>query len=110
MKITFNKLNIEPDTWLPFQIYFIGNINKGYKLYISDENAVPSLVQSPIQILTTVERNSLSLTLGSFNKGVLVSDSTLNTLFVWSGTEWISNSSQVIGGSSSGNSYFPGGW
>jgi hypothetical protein len=38
--------------------------------------------------LTTAERTTLGSTLGTTNKGLTVYDTTIQTLFIWDGTQW----------------------
>lgn len=38
---------------------------------------------------TTVQRESLALALTTADEGLLAYDSTIKTLFIWSGTEWL---------------------
>lgn len=60
-----------------------------------DQLNVGQLIGSRVQNISTSSRTGLSLS--ADNKGLMVWDTDLNTLFIWSGSSWVEWSANVIG-------------
>jgi hypothetical protein len=50
---------------------------------------VNEIVEARLQNITTADRTTLGSSLNSGNKGLVVFDTDLNAIYVWSGSAWV---------------------